>query len=107
VNRTEAGGAAGVCAGVERARAAFARAGPVLEAVRRAREATPPPLPILEVPHVTRGARCPIGSLLPFLFVESFQAKAGRSCFGNGDRDSVPRNGNRTSPGYRVAPNLV
>ena len=78
MNRTEAGAAAGVCAGVERARAALARAGPVLEAVRRAREATPPSLPVLEVPHITRGARCPVGSLLPFLFVESFQAKAER-----------------------------
>ena len=56
VDRTEAGAAAGVCAGVERARAALARAGPVLEAVRRAREAIPPPIPVLEVPHITRGA---------------------------------------------------
>ena len=39
MNRTEADGAGGVCAGVERARAALARAGPVLEAVRRARAA--------------------------------------------------------------------
>ena len=85
VNRTEAGGAAGVCAGVERARAALAKAGPVLEAVRRAQEAIPLPLPVLEVPHITRGARCPVGPVVPFLFVESVQAKAGRGCLGNGN----------------------
>ena len=69
--------APGVCAGVERTHAALARPRPVLVGALGAGETRALPRPVLEIAHFTRGARCPVGPMVPFLFEERFENNEG------------------------------
>ena len=47
------------------------------ERPRRALAALARPRPVLVIPRCTRGARCPVGPVVPFLFEEVFENNEG------------------------------
>ena len=66
--------------GAERPRrthAALASSRPVLVGTRRAGDALARPRPVLVIPRCTRGARCPVGPVVPFLCEERFDNNEG------------------------------